>query len=473
MHLFPVVVLTITLVSSCTAGVLNTFVRGSHRPGVNVKTIQAHQRSYSREGPSRKNPEQRPRRPLPSKTEKTRSKSKYHYLSNTPSSTTDIELKNVNNSMHYLYGTINIGTPAQEMNVIFDTGPSLMWISSRHHQQNNEGGVCLDAKHYFDSSSTYKNNGEPFTTTYYSEVVSGYFGQDRVTVANLTVENQMFGETATYLDMFANTCIDGVVGLGFHDKSRSKEFSLVENMVIQGLLDAPVFSLYLKRLGTDGGRESHLTLGGANPDFFTGVFQFANLTEPDLWRFEIDRLGTDGGRESHLTLGGANPDFFTGVFQFASLTEPDLWRFEIDRIETLNGSSTLWVSEYEVEVRSNFEMIEGPYPDMHLLNKRLGATLMDTPGLYNVYEFNCSEVDSLLDVDFFLDRGKKLSLSSKDYVVKEEKLGQTICYSAFLGRRRFSKGRDNYWRLGQAFLRSFYTYFDKENRRIGFAKAKH
>ncbi|GFO20531.1 cathepsin d [Plakobranchus ocellatus] len=417
MHLFPAVVFTITLVSSCTAGVLNTLLRESHRPGVNVKTIQAHQRLYYRDGSSRESPERRPCRPKP----------KYYYISHPHVSRTDIELKKVNNRMHYQYGTISIGTPAREINVVFDIRSSLIWIPSRHPQQNNEG---YHRKYYTDSSSTYKHNGEPFTTAYCSGVVSGYFGQDRLTVASLTVENQMFVETVIYLNIFANTSIDGVVGLGFPNKSSSQKFSLLDNMVSQGLLQAPVFSLYLKRLGTNGDRESHLTLGGANPDFFTGDFIFVDLTEPDKWRFKIDR------------------------------------------IEMLNGASTLMVSEHEVEVRSNFEMIEGPYPDMYQLNQRLGATLMDKPGPYNVYEFNCSEVDSLSDVDFIINE-KILSLSSKDYVIKKKESGLIICYSAFLGRKRFTKGGENYWRLGQAFLRSFCTYFDRDNHRIAFAKALH
>ncbi|GFO20534.1 cathepsin d [Plakobranchus ocellatus] len=426
MHLFPAVVLTTTLVSSCTAGVLNTFCRGAHRPGVNVKTIRAHQRLYHVNAAWRQNFERGSRRPFKSRAEQTPPKSKYSHASKSSVMSTNIKLKNVNNSMHY--GTISIGTPGQEFNVIFDIGSSLMWIPSSHHEPNNEE---IHRQYNSDSSSTYRKNFKPFTISYNSGVVSGYFGQDRVTVAGLTVEKQMFGEAVTFDDMFEDTSIDGIVGLGFRNKSRSKKNNLLDNMVSQGLLQAPVFSLYLKRLGTDGGRESHLTLGGANPHFFRGDFIFTDLTEPDKWRFKIDR------------------------------------------IEMLNGAYILWVSEGEVEVRSNFAMIEGPYAEVHLINKKLGATLMDVPGMYSVYEFNCSEVDSLPDVDFFIDYGKILSLSSKDYVVKEQTFGKTICYSAFLGRKRVTKDGENYWRLGQAFLRSFYTYFDKDNHRIGFAKAKH
>ncbi|GFO17403.1 cathepsin d [Plakobranchus ocellatus] len=88
------------------------------------------------------------------------------------------------------------------------------------------------------------------------------------------------------------------------------------------------------------------------------------------------------------------------------------------------------------------------------------------------YEFDCSEVDSLPDVEFLI-KGKKLSLSSKDYVVKEEASGTTTCYSGFFGRRRLTESSGSLWTLGQIFLRGFYTHFDKANHRIGFAKIRH
>ncbi|GFO36834.1 cathepsin d [Plakobranchus ocellatus] len=151
-------------------------------------------------------------------------------------------------------------------------------------------------------------------------------------------------------------------------------------MVSQGLLQAPVFSLYLKR---------NISLEAAD------------------------------GRESHLTLGGANPDFFTGDFIFADLTVPDKWQFKIDRIQVLNGSDTLLESECQVEVQFNSALIGGPYLEVDVLNTKLGATRITMSGPYQMYTFECSEVDNLPDVEFVIN-GKTLSLSNIDYVVKEE-----------------------------------------------------
>ncbi|GFO42855.1 cathepsin d [Plakobranchus ocellatus] len=375
MQLFPAVVLTITLVSSCAASVVNIFLGGANRPGINVNTVQAHLRPHQFPASLRKNFKRGPQQSFASRGGLDLPKSNYD--SKPPAkkphvSRTDIELKHINNSMHY--GTISIGTPGQEFNVIFDNGPSLMWIKSSHHDPKNEEH---HRQYNNNSSSTYNSKNKHFTLKYYAGVVSGNVGQDCVTVAGLKVENQMFGEAVKYLDLVANTSIDGMAGLGFRNKSRSKEFNLVDNMVSQGLLQAPVFSLYLKRLGTTGGRESHLTLGGANPDFFTGDFIFADLSVHDKWQFKIDR------------------------------------------IKVLNSTDTLCESECQVEVFSYGAMIYGPYPEVNVLNTKLGATRIDRQGPYEVYTFECSEVDSLPDVEFVIN-GKTLSLSSKDYVVKKQ-----------------------------------------------------
>ncbi|GFN91302.1 cathepsin d (lysosomal aspartyl protease) [Plakobranchus ocellatus] len=117
-------------------------------------------------------------------------------------------------------------------------------------------------------------------------------------------------------------------------------------------------------------------------------------------------------------------------------------------------------------------MLVGPYADVDRLNAKLGAKNSSLSGPYVLYEFDCSEVDNLPDVEFIIN-GKKLSLSSKDYVVKWFQEGSLVCLSAFRGRKDFTEGNESLWTLGHVFMRGFYTYFDKANSRVGFAKAKH
>ncbi|GFO20536.1 cathepsin d [Plakobranchus ocellatus] len=250
MHLFHAALLFITLVSTCAASILSIPFIAANRPSVNFKRFQSHRPLHQvlastsvGNVPSLKNNLQRgPEPPKAVKTEFKLPKFNFNGLrkvENPPVSIRDIELKRHVQNMYY--GKINIGTPGQEFNVVFDIGPSPMWIlslqglssfTSRNHRKYN-----------YESSSTFKSKGKFFEAKYSFGLVGGYVSQDSVTVAGLTVVNQTFGEAIANLDVFADSSIDGIVGLSF----RNKENNLLDNMVSQGLLQAPVFSIYISR----------------------------------------------------------------------------------------------------------------------------------------------------------------------------------------------------------------------------------
>lgn len=48
----------------------------------------------------------------------------------------------------------------------------------------------------------------------------------------------------------------------------------------------------------------------------------------------------------------------------------------------------------------------------------------------------------------------------------------TICFGGFGVGDTYSWSEAPYWILGEVFIRQYYTEFDLENNRIGFAKAK-
>ncbi|GFN84917.1 cathepsin d [Plakobranchus ocellatus] len=175
-----------------------------------------------------------------------------HFLSKPPkqrvrdfrisASASDIKLKNHNNNLYY--APIAIGTPGQEFNVTFHTDSPITWVPSIH-SPDRQIVSRIPNKYNNESSSTYKANGKPFEISYDSGQVSGYRSQDNVVIAGATVHNQTFGESIVEPSMFNNTMNDGVLGLGFSKKAAGKYPTVLDNMMSQGLLPAPVFSFYL------------------------------------------------------------------------------------------------------------------------------------------------------------------------------------------------------------------------------------
>ena len=77
------------------------------------------------------------------------------------------------------YGSIQIGTPAQTLEVIYDTGSSNLWGS------NIKPGLISSHSYYNHAkSSTYKANGTTFNIAYGSGPVSGFYSSDLVRVGS-------------------------------------------------------------------------------------------------------------------------------------------------------------------------------------------------------------------------------------------------------------------------------------------------
>jgi hypothetical protein len=100
-----------------------------------------------------------------------------------------LKLTNYKNSQYV--GTIQVGTPKQEIDVIFDTGSSNFWITS----VNCMDPGCLMQKSYNNKlSSTHSPVDLRVEVEFGSGKVEGVFSKDTVYFGPLKIENQEFGE---------------------------------------------------------------------------------------------------------------------------------------------------------------------------------------------------------------------------------------------------------------------------------------
>lgn len=109
-------------------------------------------------------------------------------------------------------GPIQVGTPAQVIPLIFDTGSADLWVPTQCNGcSGTDGTGSLDLA----SSSTYKASTERFDATYGSGAVRGIVATDTVTVGNLTVQQQSFGSVSQLSQSFYGTPSSGILGLAF------------------------------------------------------------------------------------------------------------------------------------------------------------------------------------------------------------------------------------------------------------------
>ena len=103
----------------------------------------------------------------------------------------EVALKDFMNAQYY--GEIGLGTPPQPFTVVFDTGSANLWVPSAKCKGFNI--ACLLHRRYSSlQSSTYVEDGHPFSIRYGSGSMSGFLSQDTLTLGSLQLPNATFAE---------------------------------------------------------------------------------------------------------------------------------------------------------------------------------------------------------------------------------------------------------------------------------------
>lgn len=335
----------------------------------------------------------------------------------------DITIKDYSNAQYY--GEINLGTPAQSFEVIFDTGSSNLWVAGSECDSSCGGHPEYDA----NASSTYTPNGTLFEIVYGSGACTGYLSQDTLTWAGMALPNQGFAQITDASGMgvaYKVGHFDGILGLAF-DELAVCDFPYKSNcvqtpfsrMISEGLVDEPVFSFYLGDLKNFGryGYDGELMIGGSDPQYYTGDVTWVPLKSADYWRIEMDSI----------TLGGTpvtTPDSTTAIVDSGTslLVGPD---DAVSSIAASLNATANFAGEYFVDCDADL-------PDM---------------------------VVTISGVDFTLV-GSDLVLNSG---------GE--CLLMIMGLDLTGTGVD--WILGDVFMRKYYTIFDYTNQKVGIATAVH
>ncbi|KAL2271322.1 hypothetical protein VTJ83DRAFT_693 [Remersonia thermophila] len=190
------------------------------------------------------------------------------------------------------FATCQIGTPGQPVTLQLDTGSSDIWVPANTAQvcrQRGSGDGCAFGSFDPDASSTFEIVGDgEFDIAYLDQsFAKGDYITDVFEIGGAVLQNMTMG-------LGLNTDIDhGLVGVGYPtneaiihstDNLDAMYPNLPIQMVNQGLISTPAYSLWLNDLDASSG---NILFGGIDTEKYVGQLTRINVyptqRDPDIW----------------------------------------------------------------------------------------------------------------------------------------------------------------------------------------------
>ena len=224
-----------------------------------------------------------------------------------------VALNNVMDTTYY--GEIGIGTPRQVFTVVFDTGSSNLWVPS----SRCTAPECVKHRKYSSQDSmTHEVSGKPFEITYGTGSVKGFISLDSLSIGDIRVQRQGFGEMTTATGAtFMETPFDGVLGLGYATLAKSAIVPPFQNMLEQHLLEEPIFSFWLNKHVKCESVGGELRFGTVDKHRFNGELQWFPVLHKHYWEVDLGEVRMGGERYG----GAARVAFDTGTSVIVCPTE--------------------------------------------------------------------------------------------------------------------------------------------------------
>ena len=220
------------------------------------------------------------------------------------------------------FGAIELGTPPQSFQVVFDTGSSNLWVPSAKCAFT-QIPCDLHAKYESGDSATAEANGAPFAIQYGSGSLSGFLSADALRWGGLEIKHQTFAEATKepgLAFMFAK--FDGILGMGWAQIAVDRVSPPFYNAFEQGLVKENVFSFWLNRdADSEHGPGGELVLGGVDPKHHVGEHTWLNVTREGYWQVAMDDVLVGGRSAGRCGAGGCAAIVDTGTSLLAGPTE--------------------------------------------------------------------------------------------------------------------------------------------------------
>ncbi|KAH7101732.1 acid protease [Auriculariales sp. MPI-PUGE-AT-0066] len=322
-----------------------------------------------------------------------------------------------NNAVSW-FADVQVGN--QTFNLIVDTGSANTWIGSNKTFIPVPGNI---------------NTHQSFSLQYGGSYANGTQWIADVTVAGLKATNQSIG-VASYWESFGVDGSDGILGLGCIGQTTDVVSNtpsvptFLNNLKTQGLIEDEVLGVYLAPMprGETYARNGEMTIGWIDHSRYDGEITWTGPAPKSdtgmlsSWVVPVEGVVSDGVQLQSYSGGSAL--FDTGVTHL--FAPPDVFT---EWLEKAGGTynNTYYLSAFEKRPTATFGLkINGTNfeltPEQYLIPEHL----------YHVWDLPHDNIWSHIS----------------------------------------TAGPGNFF-VGDAFLESFYTVYDTDNARIGFAPALH
>lgn len=322
------------------------------------------------------------------------------------------------------YGKVAIGQPPQEFLVVFDTGSGNLVIPSKQctdeacvtHKQF-DSALSKSAVHiaFADAPDKPVDRGgdrDVVTITFGTGEMSGVFIKDRICVGEICAKGNFVAATEESEEPFSLVPFDGIFGLSLPQMSEGESFNVVDCMIKEKVLKMNLFSVFFGA----GMEDSEITFGEYKRERMAEELFWIPVSNPGYWQVKIDDLSL-GGKSQALCddQGGC-----------------------------------------QVAVDTGTSLMAGPTDIVAKLRERIGVNP------------DCSNFKKLPTLGFQVN-GHTLDLTPEDYVERSATEG---CNLAFMSLD-IPPPKGPLFIFGDPFLRKYYTVYDREHLRVGFARARH
>ncbi|KAK3312756.1 aspartic peptidase domain-containing protein [Apodospora peruviana] len=167
---------------------------------------------------------------------------------------------------------LEIGTPPQKIKVFIDTGSYELWVNPKCNTSASETLCQSYGNYYPNKSNSSAYVGGDFAVTYGTGAVKGSYWSDIMSIAMFQIPQVQFAVAND-----SNYTFSGILGLGYSYPYSINYPSILNLMVSQKLISAPIFSL---GLGGDQDGFSEIIFGGINKWKFAGPLEPVPIWPP-------------------------------------------------------------------------------------------------------------------------------------------------------------------------------------------------